>query len=161
MKTCDFIQLLQEHPRKKLGFEYLDGAFLRKDYHITEVKNVHIQATDCGGRQDSWTETVIQLWESPRESPEAPQIRGRKASQILERVYQKQPLLGESTLRFEYGNARFHTSQLQVSGYRAEADELIVVLAPQHTTCKASDVCGVPVAGAISESNCDPRSGCC
>ena len=161
MKANRFMELLQEHPRKKLGFSYRDGAFLRNDYHITEVKNVQVQATDCGGRQDSWEETVIQLWEPPQAAPGAPQMRARKASQILARVAGLQPLQGDSILRFEYGNAGFHTSQLEVGGYRVERDELILLLTPQHTTCKARDICGTPVAEPLTESACDPGSGCC
>ncbi|MEJ2163629.1 MAG: DUF6428 family protein [Robiginitalea sp.] len=161
MKTSRFVELLKENPRKRLGFEYQTGSFLRKDYHITEVKNVHISATDCGGRQDAWEETVIQLWEAPDIDREAPQIRGRKALQILERVAQKQPIRGESPLKFEYGNAHFHTSQLKVNGYRLQEEELIILLTPEHTTCKAGDLCGVPKMEEASETPCNPESGCC
>lgn len=161
MKTNEFMELLQAHPRKKLGFQYGEGMFLRKDYHITEVKSVQVAATDCGGRQDAWEETVIQLWESPKVASRAPQMRGLKAFQILSRVGGVQPLPGHSLLRFEYGNSRFHTSQLEVSGYRIEPEELILQLSPQYTTCKASDLCGVPEAEAPAEPACEPGSGCC
>ena len=161
MRTSDFLKLLRDHPRLKLGFAYGEGAYVRRDYHITEVKHLQIRATDCGGRQDSWEETVIQLWEPPVEYPGTPQMRGRKASEILSRVDGLQPLQGDSLLRFEYGNAGFHTSQLEVAGFKKEQDELILLLAPQHTTCKARDICGVPEAEEVNETPCQPGSGCC
>lgn len=161
MKTSTFIQLLKDNSRKKLGFEYRKGSFLRRDYHITEVKNIQIQATDCGGRQDAWEETVIQLWEAPQPEVGAPQMRALKALKILERVAQQQPLKGDTPLKFEYGNGEFHTSQLLVGGYREEGDELIVILNPEHTTCKARDLCGVPEIQETAESGCTPGSGCC
>jgi len=161
MRTSLFIELLKDNARKKLGFEYRKGSFLRTDYHITEVKNIKIQATDCGGRQDAWEETVIQLWEAPQVASDAPQMRARKALSILERVAEQQPLKGETLLKFEYGNKEFHTSQLLVEGYRTEGDELMIILAPEHTTCKARDLCGVPEIEEVAEPGCTPGSGCC
>lgn len=161
MITKSFIQLLQDHPGKKLGFEYGNGALLRQDYHITEVKNVTIQATDCGGRQAFWEETIIQLWENPVRKENTPQMRTKKAHQILSRVYGLQPMKEESQIKFEYGNSNFHTSQMKVEGYRVQEHELVVVLAPEHTTCKAQDVCIPSESLTQTAEPCAPGSGCC
>ncbi len=162
MKTAEFLELLRSHGGRALNFEYLPGKRLRADYHITEVKNVHIEATDCGGRSDSWKETVIQLWESAvPESANRP-ITARKALAILDRVHRQQPLLSDSPLKFEYGNGQFHTAQLHVVSHILEADGLIIQLGPEPTQCKASDICGVPAQKAEPEIVCcEPGAGCC
>ena len=161
MTTLQFIQLLQDHPDKFLNFEYKSGLRLRPDYHITEVKNIHIDATDCGGQTDSWKETVIQLWESPEIDPEATTLTTQKALAILRRVDQSRPLLTESTLKFEYGNAGFHTGQFPVNDYLLENGSLIVQLTTDTTQCKARELCGQPVEVEEQASGCEPGSGCC
>ena len=163
MKTSEFLDLLAQHPERALNFEYTPGKRLRPDYHITEVKNVRIDATDCGGRSDSWTETVIQLWESPVQEHTGRPISARKALAILSRVNRQQPLMADSPLKFEYGNRQFHTAQLHVAGEVLEGDHLIVRLSPEATQCKASDICGThePAEVAAAQNGCHPGSGCC
>ena len=161
MKTREFLELLNENPRRPLEFEYLPGSRLKPGYHITEVKNLHIDATDCGGRTDSWQETVIQLWESPTPENVPRPITARKALAILDRVHRSQPLLHESLLKFEYGNSGFHTAQLHVAGAFLEGDSLVVALSPERTQCKASDLCGVPEPKSDVSACCEPGTGCC
>ena len=161
MSTREFLQLLKQYPEHRLNFEYRSGARLRPDYHITEVKNVHIDATDCGGRTDSWKETVIQLWEAPAVEHNGPSISAGKALAILDRVNRSQALLQESPLKFEYGNADFHTSQLEVAGFSAEDDTLILTLGVEATQCKARDLCGTAPIAASAQQECAPGSGCC
>lgn len=163
MKTSEFLNLLERHPERALNFEYSPGKRLRPDYHITEVKNVRIDATDCGGRSDSWTETVIQLWESPVQEHTGRPISARKALAILSRVNRQQPLMPDSPVKFEYGNRQFHTAQLHVAGEVLEGDHLVVRLSPEATQCKASDICGTPEPAVVSaaQDGCEPGSGCC
>lgn len=161
MTTQEFIDLLKAHPGHSLTFEYQAGRRLRPDYHITEVKNVRVEATDCGGRSDAWKETVIQLWEAPGEDPGARQITSRKALGILDRVARSQPLFTDDTVRFEYGNAHFHTSQMHVAGATVEDGQLVVRLSPEATQCKASELCGIPAETPNEVSACLPGSGCC
>lgn len=157
----EFLELLQNHRHSRLQFEYGEGARLRSDYHITEVKNVHIDATDCGGRTDAWKETVIQLWESPEVEHRGPSISAGKALAILNRVYKVQPLMADSLLKFEYGNANFHTSQMEVVDTFLEGDLLILRLGSEATQCKAEELCGLDPAAVAEEKGCAPGSGCC
>ncbi|MDG1571200.1 DUF6428 family protein [Robiginitalea sp. M366] len=157
MTTREFLQVLRLHPGKKLQFEYREGAQLRPDYHITEVKNVLINATDCGGRSDQWEETVIQLWEAPQPEPDHGPITTEKALAILERVNQSQRLMAQSLLKFEYGNAGFHTAQLHVGPVSVTDNTLLIGLQPEATQCKAQDLCGV----VPETEGCSPGSGCC
>lgn len=161
MTTFEFIQLLKDHPGRLLNFEYKSRSRLRPDYHITEVKNVYIEATDCGGQTDSWKETVIQLWEAPEVEPGSRGLTTQKALSILKRVDQSRPLLTESPLKFEYGNSEFHTGQFPVTDFLLENGSLIVQLAADVTQCKAREKCGQPVEEQELTSDCKPGSGCC
>jgi hypothetical protein len=161
MKTREFLELLNEHPKRSLEFEYRPGSRLMPGYHITEVKNLHIDATDCGGRTDSWQETVIQLWENPAGETVPRSITARKALAILDRVNQSQALLPDSPLKFEYGNANFHTAQLHVARVYPDGDSLVIALSPEKTQCKASDLCGIPTPKPDVSACCQPGDACC
>jgi len=57
MKTKEFLFLLNEHQNKSLLFEYKEGQFVGANYHITEIKNITVDAVDCGAGTDFWKET--------------------------------------------------------------------------------------------------------
>lgn len=162
MQTKEFLSLLKEHPNKSLEFEYKSGAFVGANYHITEVKNITVDAVDCGARTDYWKETVIQLWESPSEVGKTEFMGAFKALGILNKVNKIKPMAPEAEVKFEYSNSGFHTAQLFVDDILAGEDRLLVRLAVEKTDCKAKEECGVPVtANAEEEVCCSPESGCC
>jgi Family of unknown function (DUF6428) len=143
MKTQEFIQLLEQNPNLPLFFEYEKGAFTRSDYHITEIKNVSFDTVDCGGIQNQWQETHVQLWEN--ESPEPHHsITTTKALQIFNVVNAVRPTFKEVTLKFEYGNPHFHTAILPVIDISVFNDKMIVQLMKDITTCKAKDRAATP-----------------
>ena len=159
MNTNEFLQLLKEHQDKSLIFEYAPGVFVGANYHITEVKNVTIEAVDCGAGTDAWKETVIQLWESPSEIGKTTYLTVFKALGILSKVNKMKPIDGNTILKFEYGNATFHTAQLLVNGFSIINNSLIIRLTSSITDCKAKEVCGIPEPA--SSNSCTPGSGCC
>ncbi|GGD47799.1 DUF6428 family protein [Muriicola marianensis] len=162
MKTSDFLQLLKEQSSKELIFEYAPGQKVGANYHITEVKNVIIESVDCGGRMDSWRETVIQLWESPAEINKTSYMSSFKAKSILDRVHSLKPMDQDAVLRFEYGNPSFHTAQLYANDIRVGSRDITIVLDSSPTRCKAEDICGVGAVPEPVESGCcEPGSGCC
>ena len=162
MKTNEFLSLLQEHTTKSLLFEYKKGSIVGANYHITEVKNVTIDAVDCGAKTDFWKETIIQLWESPTELDKRDFMSADKALAILNRVDSIKPMERDVEVKFEYSNTNFHTAQLFVNTFEVNSDQLIIKLGVEQTDCKAKDECGVPVAiGQIEESTCTPGGGCC
>ena len=67
MKTQELFKLLEQHQDKALLFEYAPNQLVGANYHITEVKHITIDSVDCGSQTDFWKETIIQLWESPKE----------------------------------------------------------------------------------------------
>ena len=162
MKTKEFLSLLKENPNKSLLFEYKDGHLVGANYHITEVKNITIDAVDCGANTGFWKETIIQLWESPNEKDKKDYMTAYKALGILNKVDKMKPMEKEVEVKFEYSNPNFHTAQLFVNGFILEEDKLLMKLAVEQTDCKAKETCGVPVEKEVQEEACcSPGGGCC
>ncbi|ASV29782.1 DUF6428 family protein [Maribacter cobaltidurans] len=161
MKTKELLNILKENSTKNLLFEYTPGQFVGAHYHITEVKNVTIDSIDCGANPDFWKETVIQLWESPKEKGKRDYMSAYKALSILNKVDKIKPMEREVEVKFEYSNASFHTSQLYVNDYQVSGENLIFKLGVEQTDCKAKETCGIPETVAETVSECAPSSGCC
>ena len=162
MKTNEFLSLLQENPNKSLLFEYKNGYYIAANYHITEVKNISIDAVDCGANTDFWKETIIQLWESPLEKDKREYMTTNKAMGILNKVDKLKPMERDVEVKFEYSNPNFHKAQLFVNGFDLEENKIIMRLGVEQTDCKAKETCGVPTETTIKEEACcSPDSGCC
>ncbi len=164
MNTSELLSLLNQNQEKSLLFEYSKNKFVEANYHITEVKNITVDAVDCGAGTDYWKETVVQLWESPDEIGKQDFMKVHKAMEILNRVDKMKPMVREAEIKFEYSNPDFHTAQLFVDDYNIDKDALIIQLSIKKTDCKARDTCGVSnILESVNqiESNCAPDSGCC
>jgi len=180
MKTKEFIDTLKKHPDLPLKFEYMQGRFVRSDFHITEIKNVSFDTVDCGGIRNQWDETHVQLWEN--EMVEAHhKVDSNKALKIFQVVEEVRPTFQETEIKFEYGNNDFHTAVLAVGEIILTEDTLLIKLFETSTTCKAKDrantddekanaCCGTPkpkVKVSLKSLNekvepcCNPESGCC
>ena len=162
MKTKEFLNSLKLHLEKDLIFEYAHTKWVGANYHITEIKNTSIDSVDCGGRSDSWKETVVQLWESPKEKEKRTYLKAQKAFDIFNRVNGIKPLMLNTLIKFEYGNDTFHTAQLEVNEVVAQDNQLIVKLHSYETDCKAKDL-RVPAEKILEKASncCDPESGRC
>lgn len=162
MKTETLLALLEEHKEKRLIFEYLPGKNVPPHYHITEVKNMTIESVDCGARPDAWKETVIQLWETDQEIGKTDYMSAYKALGILKKVDKMRAMDRDAEVKFEYGNASFHTAQLFVDDLLWNTKDIIVKLAITKTDCKAKDSCGIAVEDTTTaQTSCSPGSGCC
>jgi len=162
MQTKEFLSLLKENPNKNLLFEYKDGYFVGANYHITEIKNITIDAVDCGANADFWKETIIQLWESPKEKDKREFMTANKAMGILNKVDRMKPMEKEVEVKFEYSNPNFHTAQLFVNDFVLEENKLIMKLGVEKTDCKAKDTYGLPAESVVqNEACCTPGGGCC
>ena len=163
MQTAEFLEVLSVHKNKELLFEYRPGQFVGANYHITEVKNVTVDAVDCGARTDFWKETVIQLWESPKEKGKTEFMTAFKALGILNKVHRIKPMDTATEVKFEYSNEHFHTAQLFVNDYVYNEKKIILKLGVEKTDCKAKEECGVVLEPTTNEVNgsCATGSGCC
>lgn len=161
MKTNEFLTLLKENPNKSLLFEYKDGHYVGANYHVTEVKNITIDAVDCGSNTDFWKETIIQLWESPKEKDKREYMTVYKALGILNKVDQMKPMEREAEVKFEYSNSNFQMAQLFVNGFTFNEGQLIMKLGVEQTDCKAKTFSVPTEKGVQEEACCSPSGGCC
>ena len=163
MKTQELFSVLENNKDKALLFEYAPNLLVGANYHITEVKHLSIDSVDCGSQTDSWNETIIQLWESPSELGKTEYMTVFKALGILRKVGTMKPYQLTSEVKFEYGNARFHTAQLFVNDFEILNNKLILKLAVEKTDCKAKATCGVLEEPHLSEEEpcCTPSGNCC
>lgn len=156
MTTQEFLNILTQHPNLPLYFEYQSGQFVRSDYHITEIKNVSYDTVDCGGVQNTWKETIVQLWENETPEPQH-SVDTTKALKIFEVVEKTRPTFKDTEVRFEYGNASFHTAVLAVDSVDI-SDKIVVRLQGTKTTCKANDRAATFQGLELA---CSPGGGCC
>lgn len=176
MKTSDFIELLDSNPGLDLSFEYQNGKYIRGDYHITEIKNVSFDTVDCGGVQNKWEETHVQLWENAISDSDNV-IDTTKALKIFQVVQKVRPTFQDTEIKFEYGVASAPMSVMSVMDAVKKDSRLIVQLASDQATCKAKDrastpeeaagaCCGTPEKeyiplGEGAVNGCTPGGGCC
>lgn len=163
MNTREFLNLLEQNKDKALLFEYQPGKIVPDNYHITEVKHLNVNSVDCGGQTDSWTETIIQLWESPLEAPTKDYMSVYKASSILRKVGRLRPYSLDAEVKIEYSNDNFHTAQLFIDDVTTDNNSLMVKLSIKKTDCKAKEICGIAVPEFMvkAEPCCSPEGNCC
>ena len=144
MNTKNLIEVLKNNLNKSLLFEYLPNELVKANYHLTEIKSLDISSVDCGGKQNAWKETIIQLWENPLEIYKTDYMKTNKALEIIERVDSIQPINLNTVAKIEYGNNHFHTTNLLIHEIIEEQDNLIIKLHQEQTQCKASNQCCSP-----------------
>ena len=121
-----------------------------------------IDSVDCGAGTDYWKETIIQLWESPKEVEKREYMSATKALGILNKVDKLKPMEKNGEVKFEYSNPTFHTAQLFVNDHEIHHEHLLIKLGVEKTDCKAKETCGVPVEAHVQEEVCcNSESGCC
>lgn len=163
MKTQELLSILKEQNNKALLFGYNSTQLVAQNYHITEVKHTTIKAVDCGGQMDEWNETVIQLLEPATYNGEAA-MSCFKALGILNKVGKLAAYDMDAQVKFEYGNANYHTAHLLVEQVLIGDDKIIIQLTNDATQCKAADACGLSLEELTTtnnENSCTPGGGCC
>jgi len=181
-----FKATLEKNPDLTLQFQYAEGKWVDASYHITEIKQAPIVSVDCGGKMNTWTEIIVQLWEpSVKDSERAMQVS--KALSIVKLVEKSLPLNPLAMVKIEFGNSQFDTRQMYPGEFIIEGDNLIVNLIPDFTQCKAQtrggscgttdsgeECCAPAVKTETTEKpklqminlvgtgeTCEPGSGCC
>ncbi len=153
MKTKEFLELLTKNPNHALNFEYEAGKFVPITYHITEVKNVHIKSVDCGGRPDSYDQTIVQLWVDPNEKKDR-SMTTTTALKIFNIVDSKTPMKQDTPLFFEWGHGALRTSVYSVESIEQTDQQITVKMFVPATVCKPKYE--LEMSGSNS---CGP--GCC
>lgn len=157
---------LEAHSALPLVFTY-GGKAIAAGYHMTEVKAAKLSSLDCGANPESWSETIIQLWDV--ESPGATHMKVAKFLGILSQVERRVALDPEALLIVEAGDSVSPMQVFTVGNIAAMSDHVEVTLAPRPATCKPRNR-GLESAlnlavPAESKSCCGPKSSakaaCC
>lgn len=158
---------LKNNKELDLQFQYAEHKWADPAYHITEIKQALITSVDCGGIINSWTEVILQVWESGSEQREKP-MKVVKALSIIDLVEKSLSLDPDAIVKIEYGNTMFDTRQMLPGSIILNGENLIVDLRPDRVQCKAIDrgmECGtkpeLPLKNLITNNKCVPESGCC
>jgi len=144
MTTANFLELLAKYPQKELVFEYEPNQFIPAAYHITEIKNVHFESVDCGGKAHEAFQTIVQLWISPKDFLKKKCMATEKALKIFNIVDGVKPLRKETEIFFEYGYKDLRTSNYSVEEVLENDKQLIIRLFVEKTACR-------PVKEAINK----------
>lgn len=182
MNWQTFKAALEQHTALTLQFQYAEGKWVDASYHITEIKQAGIVSVDCGGKMNSWTEIIVQLWE-PEVQDSKRAMQTSKALSIINLVEKSLSLHPLAKVKIEFGNTQFDTRQMYPGDFVIKDDNLIVNLIPDFTQCKAIESglsCGTtaneaecctpkseqkPIVElrnlASSEQHCTPSGGCC
>ncbi len=172
MNFADFALQLTNHADLELVFEF-NGNPIYHDYHLTEVLRSTVDAIDCGGAVDHWTETVLQLVE-PGHSEGRSRMTAGKAWSILQHSQAQVPLPGDSVLMLEFRGAgalaaqRFHVKAAVAN----TGGQLHVLTEGAPTQCKAAGraqgSCGATAApsaccapGASATASASQGAACC
>lgn len=162
MNTQSFLSTLEKHKNKELLFQYTPNLLVGTNYHITEVKHITVDSVDCGAQTDSWKETIVQLWESPKELGKTNYMKAGKALQILGKVGKMRAYNSNAIVKIEYGNETFHATQQFIENVFVKDNQLVIQLTLDEVRCKANDICGVPEKELeATNACCAPSSGCC
>jgi len=177
-----FKSRLEEHTAFELQFQYAEREWVKPSYHITEIKQAPVTSVDCGGKVNSWTEVIIQLWE-PEGKEQGEAMKVGKALSIINLVEKAIALDHNAEVKVEFGNSKYDVRQMFPSEIKVEGDNLIVSLVADTVQCKAlgrNESCGTssseesccsPKAEdkpkielknlAVASSCCTPGAGCC
>jgi hypothetical protein len=161
MKVTTFMDVLKENRGKELKFMYRQNGFVAPGYHLTEVKNVQFDTTDCGGKRNFWEETHLQLWENPEESDKESYMTTNKILSILEKVDGINPLKGSTEVKIEYGNEGFNTGVMPIDGFEISDSQVLVKLFEEGARCKANESCGILDKVDKVEEPCCATNACC
>ncbi len=150
----EFIAALKDNADAALVFA-VNGNRIRGGYHITELNHAAVQSVDCGGNQDGWDETVIQLLDG--HSDEGHMTAG-KFSLIAQKSLGAIPALALGRLRFEYAPQNGPAQVFTAGQLSPGKNDVTVELNPEFTACKPTQTtlgcCG-------ANANTTQSSGCC
>ena len=173
MNWQTFKERLLSDTNLTLQFEYAADRWVDAAYHITEIKQAQITSVDCGGKKNEWAEIIVQLWE-PQSKQAEQAMKVEKALSIINLVEKSLTLNPDAVIKIEFGNSQFDTRQMYPTEFLVSDENLIVILNPDKTQCKAigrGDTCGDGTSATKpkiqlamlgkQDSCCTPGSGCC
>lgn len=120
---------------RALGIDY-GGRAIQPGYHVTEVKAGSFVTLDCGGKPDSWRETVLQVEDLPASASTASPMSVEKFLGIIERVGQRLPLDEAARLTFEVGPPGLPMQVFDLAALVVTGPSAVLRLCARPAICK-------------------------
>ncbi|MCH4830635.1 hypothetical protein BWK60_04820 [Flavobacterium covae] len=154
MKLSEFKQHLSKLDSFDISF--VDGTFIPKHFHITEMGVLNKKYTDCGNTFREENYFTFQLWHA---EDTYHRLTSHKTIKIIEAI-EKNIVCSDYEILVEYQDKN------TIGKYRLDFQKEHFVLLPTQTTCLAQDNCGIPNEKIKKNLNklvnsCIPNSGCC
>lgn len=136
MKLSSFIKHLEEVDQKDITFEF-NGNEIQRDYHLTEVMKAGVEAINCGGKIESWNETVLQLVEPSVENTDRT-MPVSKFMGILNRSMGSIDFDTNSKVILEFQHkGKKSLQRYSITDMILEETKLVVETSGEYTQCKA------------------------
>lgn len=166
LNLADLRRALTGHETVPLVLTYA-GRTIQPGYHVTEIKSAQLSALDCGGKADSWTETILQVEDVPASKGGDYMLVGKFLS-ILGRVDQALVLDGSSRVTIEISRPAEAMQIFDIADIGASPERLTLALALRPAICKprhrALEAARSDIGGAPASACCQPSAGasaCC
>lgn len=131
-----------------------DGCTTKAGYHITEFKFARVTGLDCGANVESWTETILQIWDV-EDSVTGERMTVDKLLGIAGHVVRKAVAEVSSRLVFEVSDG---TAAIRL--YAFDRIERGANVATIHVSANAA-ACKPLVRGTLAIPVSKPVPGCC
>lgn len=141
-----------------VNFKLPTGMYVPEHFHVTEVGLITKHFIDCGGTERLEKVANFQLWDA---NDFEHRLKPQKLSNIIS-LSENKLGMGDLEIEVEYQSDTIGKYDLHFDGKDFE-------LIPKHTTCLASDSCGVSATKQqlpmdqlkTKVSFCTPGGGCC
>ena len=140
----------------EIAFELPNGKLVPEHFHVTEVGKISKNFIDCGGTLRDEEKISFQLWE---ENDYNHRLHPEKLVKIIDLAKDKLEL-PDAEIEVEYQGESINKFELDFDGKH-------FLLINTHTTCLATEKCGIPEEkpkvrlSELQNSCCTPESGCC
>jgi Family of unknown function (DUF6428) len=129
-------------------------------FHITEAKICAITSLDCGSKNHSWKETVIQLLDI--EGPEDERMTVGKFTHILEKAGLDLNNLDSGHVIFEIGKGDEAMQLYSFEGLQIAGENVLIKTQPRLAVCKPSLAKNsAPSSGKCCGSQMNPSNERC
>lgn len=155
MTLSEFKSLLASEGSKHFRLQLPDGSPVPVSFHVTEVGRVQKTFIDCGGTLRESVACQLQVWVGEDADH---RLEAQKAAKILEKA---RSFLPDESVPVEIEYEDQVLSQYRITGFKKDAESVVLTLAHKHTECLAPELCGLVARPKATVNLCCGPAGCC
>lgn len=151
MLTSEFMNSLKSNQEKAVLF-HIDEHLVPATYHVSEIKKLHIESMDCGGKSHKWNENVFHIFIPNSPEQIKPVITNFRFNSIFESTGALPP---DAELTVEYSKAQNEPlANYKISKAEETESDIRIYLQAKTAECK-------PVSGGSCKPKAANTGGCC